>query len=454
MEWGKGDEQRDRNAHAEDGGGLEIAQEQVKHGDGQEPAEDGGVTHLANAAFDEDRAVGNHLERGVFLVVQPLGESGSGWRRGTRPGQAWRGRGVRGADRGAHGFSDGDDVGVGFLVDIDLDTFAAMGAGDHVAIALRAHHLGDVADAHLPAVNPEQNGLGDFVEVGVFVEGPDHVFGAPFFESATGDVDVFLAETVDDLLDGEPGADDEVLAEENMVFLVQTAADADGGDAGDRFESAFDLDLGQAPEPAQAWFALVTGAFAGECQFEDRIQGGIEVQEQWTFGLARQEHQVELFHGFLGGLGHVGAPEEFQDDVADTGAADAAELVETADDAQGLFDGAADLVFDLLGRGARVFGAHGQGRVGEVGHQGDRQPAEREEPEHHGRQEDHENRHRAVGGEVGCRTLLHHAVSGSVARAFSGASAGLGSVASVATSLASGSGSSGNRTLAPSRRPV
>jgi hypothetical protein len=111
------------------------------------------------------------------------------------------------------------------------------------------------------------------------------------------------------------------------------------------------LEIGEAAESAEAGFAFEAGSLAGEAQFEDGIEGGVEVQDEGAFGLAGQEDQVEFLHGFLGRLGHVGAPEELEDDVADAGAADAAEAVETADHAEGFFDGSADFVLDFFGGG-------------------------------------------------------------------------------------------------------
>jgi hypothetical protein len=57
----------------------------------------------------------------------------------------------------------------------------------------------------------------------------------------------------------------------------------------------------------------------------------------------------------LGGLGHVRAPEKLEGDVAQAGPADAGEAIEAAEDAEGLLDGPADLVLDLLGRRARYW---------------------------------------------------------------------------------------------------
>jgi hypothetical protein len=91
----------------------------------------------------------------------------------------------------------------------------------------------------------------------------------------------------------------------------------------DRFEGPFDLELGDAPEPAQALFVGVAVAGAGEAQFEDRVQGRIETQDERALGLAGQEHQIQLLQRFLGGLGHVGAPHEFEGHVAQAAAADA-----------------------------------------------------------------------------------------------------------------------------------
>jgi hypothetical protein len=76
VERGESDEQGHGDADADDGGGLEVAEEEVEHEDGQEAADDGGVADFADAAFDEDGAIGHHLKEAPS----------SWWRRWARPG--------------------------------------------------------------------------------------------------------------------------------------------------------------------------------------------------------------------------------------------------------------------------------------------------------------------------------------------------------------------------------
>ncbi|MFM1943504.1 MAG: hypothetical protein RI897_2486 [Verrucomicrobiota bacterium] len=452
MEGGERDEEGHGDTDTDDGGGFEVPEEEVEDDDGEEAAEDGGGADFIDAAFDEDGAVGDDIQPGAFLIEEALGE-GFLWGGASAEGGAIGGGGggffLEFTDGEGDGFGDADDIGIGFLVDIDLDTFAAVGVGDHLAVALGADDAGDVADADIAAFEAEEDGFADLFEAGVFVEGADHVFRAAFLEVTSGDVDIFLSESGDDLLDGEAGADDLVMVEEDVVFLFEAAADADGGDALDGFEGAFDLEFGEAAEAAEAGFAGEAVAIAAEAEFEDGVEGGVEVEDEGLFCFAGEEDEVEFFHGFLGGFGHVGAPEEFEDDVGNTGAADTTDFIEAADDAEGFLDGAADFIFDFFGCGAGVFRADGQRGVAEVGHERDGQLAEREEPEDHGGGEHHEHRDWPAGCEMAFLLGLHQPCPLSALSWVESAVLAAGW-----SWVSSSAGSVGRRTLAPSLSPV
>ena len=60
------------------------------------------------------------------------------------------------------------------------------------------------------------------------------------------------------------------------------------------------------------------------------------MQNQGTVRLARQKHEVELLERVLCGVGHLRAPGEFQHDIADSRATDAADAIQAADHAKRL----------------------------------------------------------------------------------------------------------------------
>ena len=138
----------------------------------------------------------------------------------------------------------------------------------------------------------------------------------------------------------------------------------------------------------------------GQAQLQHRVEGGVEAQDQRPLGLVGQEDQVELLQGVLDGVGHLGAPGELEDDVADPGAAHAGDPPQAADHPQGLLDGPGDVVLDLLGGGPGILGAHREGGVAQLRHQVDREPPVGEEAEDDRGQEDHRDGHRSRGEEA------------------------------------------------------
>ena len=156
-----------------------------------------------------------------------------------------------------HGLGHGHHVGVGLLVDVDLHALRAVGARVMISRSFCVRTTAsEVLHAHVAILNASDDGIPDLVEALVLVERADHVLGAAFLERAAGDVDVLLAQPVDDRLNRKSAALERLLIEQDVVLLLEPAPDAHRGNAFDRFEGAFDLQLGDAAQAAQALFAL------------------------------------------------------------------------------------------------------------------------------------------------------------------------------------------------------
>ena len=248
------------------------------------------------------------------------------------------------------------------------------------------------------------------------------------------------SQPADHVVGAEPSVAEPVGLDQDMDLLLEPAAHPHRGHALDRFEGAFDLELGETPEPAQPLVALELDPFAGQAQLEHRVEGRVEAQDQRPLGLVREKDQIELLQGVLDRLGHLDSPAELEHHVGHPGAADGRDPPQPADHAERLLDGSADIVLDLLRRRARVLGADSQSRVAELGHERDRQPEKREEPEDDGGEEDHQDRHRSIDEE---RPIGDHRRWGLAVDDHDPASSSPSS---------SGSGSPGRRTSAPSLR--
>ena len=285
--------------------------------------------------------------------------------------------------------------------------------GEHLPVALPVDNLAKVFHADLAALAAEHNRVGDFLERLVLVDGADHVFRAALADAAAGGVDVLRAQPAEHLANREVHPLQLGLVDQHVNLLLEPAANSRRRDALDRLDEPLDLQLGDAPQAPPALVAPVldAAAGAGQAQLHHRVKRRVVVQEQWLLRLARQVNEVEFLERVLDGIDHRRAPDELQHHVAHAGPADAADLVEPADDAKRLLDRAADVVLDLLRRGAGVLGAHGEGGVAHLRHERDRQLAKREVAEDNGGQEHHQHRDRPVGGEARVAMRGLHAVA-------------------------------------------
>ena len=302
----------------------------------------------------------------------------------------------------------GHDVGVGLLEDLELDALAAVGAGGDLPFLVRPHDLAEVPHPDLATLAGGHDRVLHLPEVLELVEGADHVLGATLGEGPAGDVDVLLAQSIDDVLDGEAGAPQLLVVEEDVDLLLETAAHAHRGDTLDRLEGPLDLELG---DPAHAPELCLVGLGPrppGEAQLHHRVERRVEAQDQRTLRLLGQEDEVQLLQGVLDGVGHLGAPGELEDDVAHPGPAHAREAAQATDDPHRLFDRAGDVVLDLLGGGARVLGADGERGVAHLRHEVDGEPAVGEVAEDDRGQEDHGDGHGPGGEEAAL--FLHRAI--------------------------------------------
>ena len=76
-------------------------------------------------------------------------------------------------ERVAHPFGHGDDIGVGFLVDLNLDALATVDPGDDLSVLVRAAYLGNVAQIHIGVALPRHDQLGDLLDGDKLVERAD-----------------------------------------------------------------------------------------------------------------------------------------------------------------------------------------------------------------------------------------------------------------------------------------
>ncbi len=195
-----------------------------------------------------------------------------------------------------------------------------------------------------------------------------------------------------------------------MDLLLQAAPHTHRGDALDRLQRPLHLQVRQTPQALQFQGRVDALAAGGKAQLQDRVQRWIVMQDQGAPRLIRKLHQVQPLQHILRGIGDIAVPGELQNHIADVRPANAAQFHQAVDHAQGLLQRPTDVVFHFLGSRSRVFRAHGEGRIGQLRQQGQRQLAVGQKAEDERRQEDHENGHRAGDHEAaGLSGCVHEA---------------------------------------------
>jgi len=336
--------------------------EEEKQDDGrQQPAHPGVAAHLADGLLDEVRLIGHD-------GVAHVGRDDLGFLERGQPA--------------GHGPGDGDGVGVAFLVDRHLDTLAPVEPGDHLAVLGSADHLGDVLQAHLPAPLVADDDPAHLSERFEFIQGADHVARFLVVQGAGGHVQVFALEDIRDLGDRDVQLGELLLVDVDLDLFLEAAHHLDGGHAVHRLQVLLQLLLGEEPEHAQVGQPLQPDA-------HDGVAGRVEPQDHGFFGVTGQLHEVELLPYIQHRQVHVGVPVEFQDDLGLSRSRDRADPGEAGDHTDSLLDRLRDQVLDFLRRGVGVGGVDGQGRVGDVGQQVERQAVERDDPEQDHRHHEH-----------------------------------------------------------------
>ena len=279
----------------------------------------------------------------------------------------------------------------------DFHARTAVGAGDGGLLPVAAAHLGQILEPHLDVAHLADHDAADLVKVGEPRQHAHDVLGGAVGDAAAGDVHVLALQPAGDLRQENPQQRRAALVDVDLNFLFHAAGDDGRGHAVDAFQALLDRLVGQQPQPRLIGERHVAGRCAAHADAHDRVECGVEAQQDRILGAARQPQLGELLAYVDGGEVHVGAPGELHDHVGEAGAGHAGQVHQARDDAHRILDRGGDEGLDIGGRDTRILGADGQGRERQVGQQVDRQLAERDQPEDHQGDEEHHHRHRAAG---------------------------------------------------------
>ena len=349
-------DQRDRQRQRNDEGAAAMAEEEEDHQDRQRAADQGVVADVVERVLDEHR-----------LVVD------GGQARARRQGRLEFFEGL------VDGVGHGHGIAVAFLVHRQFDGLVRVDADDAFAFLVALAHIGDVLEPDRHAVLDLDQHLAHLVEVGELVDRAHEVTLAAFLDAPGRDIDVLVAQAVDDVADAEVQLGQLLLVQGYVDLVFEAAADLDRGDAGDWFETLLQFVVGEAAQLLEFCLARTgSGARTAESEPDDRIGGRVEAQQDRLLRLQRQAQDVELVARFEAGLLHVRAPGELEDHVGLAGARDRVDLAHVLDHAERFLDRLRDQVLDLDRRRALVLGAHGQGRIGQIRQQVDLEPGQRD----------------------------------------------------------------------------
>ena len=201
------------------------------------------------------------------------------------------------------------------------------------------------------------------------VEGAYQVLGLTLAQRAAREVDVLGGEPGGDLSDGEPEAGQAALVDLDLDLLLQAAGDHHRGDALDPLERTLEVLLGREAHPPEVGAAVEPDA-------HDRVKRGIVAQQHRLLGVCRKIHPIEALAHIERGEVHVGSPGELESHLGDVGARRGGHADDVVDHADGILDRSRQQRLNLHRRCAFHLGAHGEGGVGDVGKEIDREVAE------------------------------------------------------------------------------
>ena len=145
-------------------------------------------------------------------------------------------------------------VGVAFLVDGELDALVAVEAGDGGAVLVAALDARDVLQVDRLAVDVGDDGVRHVLERVELVDGAYQEALRALFQPAAGEVDVFRANALGHLFDGQPQLCESLLIDIDLYLVFETTADLDRRRAFDRFDLRLDAVVGEAAQELEAVF--------------------------------------------------------------------------------------------------------------------------------------------------------------------------------------------------------
>ncbi len=335
-----GKEQRERNCRPDDDGAAQIAEENPLQQDDQQNAHHHVVQHGVGRGFDQ-----------VLAIVDPL-DSHAGRQDAGAVDRIHKLLDPRNGRRAlfatAHQHDALDDVVVAVL------------AGDTKPRLFPDRHRRDVLDQHRIAAALGDHGVGEIVDRADQPDAAHHGRLAADIDGVAADVDVGIADRLQQLRQGQPIGDQLVEIDLNLIGLGLAAPAGDVDHAGDRTEAALQHPVLQRLQVHHAVVGRPHQPVAED--FTDGAERGnlrLHVAGQRPQLAQAVEH---LLQGFIIGV----VERELQFDVGQAVQRNGADGAQVLDAGELRLDRNGDVALDLLGRQTRALGHdvdHRRGRI-------------------------------------------------------------------------------------------
>ena len=285
----------DRNDDARHHGCARITQKEIQDEYRQQAAVNGCIAHFAHRARNE-----------FGLVVHA-----ANFRAGR---QAF----AQLVEPRTDGMRELHGVGVALLVYGQLDAFAAVEARNSGSFLVTAHHPGHIFQIDRAIIDGCDDGAIHFLERFEFVDGAHEESLRALLKPSAGQIDVFVAQALGDVAYIEFQLGKSLLIDVDLNFILEAAADLDGGRSLNGLDFRLDPIVGKATQVFEPIFAGDVSGGGGDidkCNAQYRLGGWIEAQQQRPRRFQRQLQQIQAFAHLDAGKVHVGAPGKFQNHV-------------------------------------------------------------------------------------------------------------------------------------------
>ena len=200
-------------------------------------------------------------------------------------------------------------------MDRDFHGRTAIGARYRGLLLEAALDRSHVLQPHLDVAHGTDHDARHLVQVREPGQDADNVLGRAILDAAGGQIDILALQAGRDLGQGNPHRSGARLIDVNLDLFLHPARHQSGGGAVDALQPLLDGLIGEHPQPRLLRQPHRTGALGADTDPHDRVEGGIEAQQDRLLRRPGERELGELLTHVDRGEVHVGTPGELHDHV-------------------------------------------------------------------------------------------------------------------------------------------